>query len=85
MIPVDNGSELTAKALDAGTHAHGVKLACIRPGNPAENAGIESIIEGRGDECLNANVLVSLTMPEKRLKCGESMTMSTGRMERLGT
>ena len=74
MIPVDNGSELTVKALDAVLDAHEVKLACIRPGNPAENAGIERIIERRGDECLNANVLVSLTMPDKRLKCGESMT-----------
>ena len=68
MIPVDNVNELTAKALDAGTQAHGVKLACIRPGKPAENAGIESVIEGGGDECLNANVLVSLRNARKKIE-----------------
>jgi len=34
MITVDNGSEGTAKALDAWAHEHGVKLDVIRPGKP---------------------------------------------------
>jgi putative transposase len=34
-IPMDHGSELTSKALDAWAHEHGVTLDVIRPGNPS--------------------------------------------------
>ena len=60
MITVDNGSEFTSKALDAWAHAHGVQLDFIRPGKPVENAMIESFNGRFRDECLNANVFVSL-------------------------
>ena len=60
MITVDNGSEFTSKALDAWAYAHGVKLDFIRPGKPVENAVIESFNGRFRDECLNANVFVSL-------------------------
>ena len=60
MITVDNGSEFTSKALDAWAHAHGVKLDFIRPGKPGENAVIESFNGRFRDECLNAQVFVSL-------------------------
>jgi putative transposase len=60
MITVDNGSEFASKALDAWAYAHGVKLDFIRPGKPIENAVIESFNGRFRDECLNANVFVSL-------------------------
>ena len=60
MITVDNGSEFASKALDAWAYAHGVKLDFIRPGKPVKNAVIESFNGRFRDECLNANVFVSL-------------------------
>ncbi len=60
MITVDNGSEFASKALDAWAYAHGVQLDFIRPGKPVENAVIESFNGRFRDECLNANVFVSL-------------------------
>lgn len=60
MITVDNGSEFASKALDAWAYAHGVKLDFIRPGKPVDNAVIESFNGRFRDECLNANVFVSL-------------------------
>lgn len=56
----DAGSEYTSKALDAWAHAHEVKLDFIRPGKPVENAVIESFNGCFRDECLNAQVFVSL-------------------------
>ncbi|MGC3975632.1 MAG: IS3 family transposase [Nitrospira sp.] len=60
IITVDNGSEFASKALDAWAYAHGVKLDFIRPGKPVENAVIESFNGRFRDECLNAQVFVSL-------------------------
>jgi putative transposase len=60
MITVDNGSEFASKALDAWAYQHGVKLDFIRPGKPVENAVIESFNGRFRDECLNANVFISL-------------------------
>lgn len=60
MITVDNGSEFASKMLDAWVYAHGVKLDFIRPGKPVENAVLESVNGRFRDECLTANVFVSL-------------------------
>jgi putative transposase len=60
MITVDNGSEFSSKALDAWAYAHGIELDFIRPGKPVENAVIESFNGRFRDECLNANVFISL-------------------------
>ena len=59
-ITVDNGSEFASKALDRWAHEHHVTLNFIRPGKPVENAWIESFNGRFRDECLNANVFVSL-------------------------
>jgi putative transposase len=50
MIPVDNGGEFTSKALDAWAHEYGVRLDCIRPGKPVENAVMErfTLMDGFG-------------------------------------
>jgi len=60
MITVDNGSECTSKALDAWAYTHRVKVDFIRPGKPIENAVIESFNGRFRDECVNAQVFVSL-------------------------
>jgi putative transposase len=60
MITVDNGSECTAKALDAWAHEHGVQLEVIRPGKPVEKAVIEGVNGRVRAECVNAQVFVSL-------------------------
>lgn len=60
MITVDNGSDFASKALDAWAYGHGVKLGFIRPGTPVENAVMERFTGRFRDECLNANVFVSL-------------------------
>ena len=60
MITVDNGSACASKALDAWAYAHGVKLDFIRLGTPVENAVSESFNGRFRDECLNANVFISL-------------------------
>lgn len=59
-ITVDNGSEFASKALGVWAYEHGVTLDFIRPGKPVENAWIESFNGRFRDECLNANVFVSL-------------------------
>ena len=68
MITVDNGSEFTSKALDAWAYEHGVKLDFIRPGKPVENAVIESFNGPFRDECLNANVFLSIHDARKKIE-----------------
>jgi putative transposase len=68
MITVDNGSEFASKALDAWAYAHGVKLDFIRPGKPVENAVIESFNGRFRDECLNAQVFISLHDARQRIE-----------------
>jgi putative transposase len=72
MITVDNGSEFASRALDAWAYAHGVKLDFIRPGKPVENAVIESFNGRFRDECLNANVFVSLHDARQKIEAWRS-------------
>ena len=82
LITVDNGSEFASKALDARAYAHGVKLDFIRPGKPVENAVIESFNGRFRDECLDAQVFISLHDARQKIEAWRSITMSTGRMAR---
>lgn len=68
MITVNNGSEFASKALDAWAYAHGVKLDFIRPGKPVENAVIESFNGRFRDECLNAQVFISLHDARRKIE-----------------
>jgi putative transposase len=68
MITVDNGSEFTSKAFDAWAHAHGIQLDFIRPGKPVENAVIESFNGRFRDECLNAQVFISLADARQKIE-----------------
>ena len=59
-IKVDNGSEFISKVLDAWAHRHGVQLEFSRPGQPTDNAFIESFNGRLRQECLNQNWFTSL-------------------------
>jgi len=52
-IVLDNGPELTGKALDQWASRHGVELRFIDPGKPIQNAVCESFNGRFRDECLN--------------------------------
>src|SRR5688500_4924697 len=59
-IVLDNGPEFAGRTLDAWAYGAGVTLCCIRPGEPIENAYVESFNGKFRDECLNEHWFVSL-------------------------
>jgi putative transposase len=52
-IVMDNGPELTSRALDQWAYERGVRLHFIAPGKPVQNCFIESFNGRLRDECLN--------------------------------
>ena len=60
VITLDNGPELTGKALHEWACRRSVKINLTRPGEPIENAYAESFIGRLRDECLNENWFLSL-------------------------
>ena len=59
-ITVDQGTEFRSRALEDWAYRRGVQLDFMRPGNPVENAFIESCNGRLRDECLNVHQFVSL-------------------------
>jgi putative transposase len=59
-IVLDNGPELTSRALDQWAYVRGVQLRFIAPGKPVQNAFIESFNGKLRDECLNEHWFTSL-------------------------
>ena len=59
-IVLDNGPELTSRALDQWAYERGVRLRFIEPGKPVQNAFIESFNGRLRDECLNEHWFLSL-------------------------
>lgn len=59
-IRLDNGPELTSRALDQWAYERGVSLRFIEPGKPVQNAYIESFNGRLRDECLNEHWFLSL-------------------------
>lgn len=59
-IVLDNGPELTSKALDQWAYERGVRLCFIEPGKPVQNCYIESFNGRLRDECLNEHWFLSL-------------------------
>lgn len=60
VIKVDNGSEFISKAMDEWAYRHEVKLEFSRPGQPTDNAFIESFNGRLRQECLQQNWFISL-------------------------
>ena len=60
MIRTDNGKEFCGRAMLNWAHQRGVQLRQIQPGNPNQNAYIESFNGRLRDECLNEHWFVSL-------------------------
>ena len=69
LITVDNGSESISKEMDSFAYRHWIQLDFIRPGRPIENAHIESFNGRLRDECLNAELF--LTLEDARTKLAE--------------
>jgi putative transposase len=65
-IVVDNGTEFTSRVVDQWAFERGVGLHFLTPGQPTENAFIESFNGKFRDECLNERWFMSL--PEAREK-----------------
>lgn len=59
-IVMDNGPELTSKAMFFWSQRTGVKLCFIQPGKPTQNAFVESFNARLRDGCLNQNRFRSL-------------------------
>lgn len=59
-IVLDNGPELTGKALDQWAYERGVWLRFIEPGKPVQNAFVESFQGRLRDECLDRHWFVGL-------------------------
>ena len=59
-ITLDNGPELTSRALDQWAYERGVRLRFIEPGRPIQHAFIESFNGRLRDECLNEHWFLTL-------------------------
>ncbi|HEU5400887.1 MAG TPA: integrase core domain-containing protein, partial [Terriglobales bacterium] len=59
-IVSDNGPEFCSRAVDEWAHRCGIKLQFIRPGEPVENAFIESFNGKCRDECLNERLFLTI-------------------------
>jgi putative transposase len=56
----DNGSEFTSQAMDLWAYRSGVKIDFSRPGNPTDNAFVESFNGTFRAECLNTHWFADL-------------------------
>lgn len=59
-IVLDNGPELTSRAMDQWAYERGVRLRFIAPGKPVQNCYIESFNGKFREECLNLHWFRSL-------------------------
>jgi len=59
-IIMDNGPEMTSRALDQWAYERGIRLRFIAPGKPVQNCFIESFNGRLRDECLNQHWFWSL-------------------------
>ena len=60
VIVLDNGPELTSRAMLRWSQEHRVRLHHIAPGKPIQNAYVESFNGKLRDECLNEHDFISL-------------------------
>lgn len=67
-IVMDNGPELTSKALFEWSRRTGVRLRFIEPGKPIQNAYVESFLGRFRDECLNEHWFGSLAEAQRTIE-----------------
>ena len=67
-IVVDDGPELTSRALDQWAYTRRVQLAFIRPGKPIENAFVESFNGKFRDECLNMHWFTTIRNARRKIE-----------------
>jgi putative transposase len=67
-IRVDNGSEFVSKVLDRWAYERGVTLDFSRPGNPTDNAYVESFNGRLREECLNVNWFLGLEDAQAKIE-----------------
>ena len=64
----DNGSEFTSQLLDLWAYRHQVRIDHSGPGNPTDNAFVESFNGTFRDECLNAHWFLSLADAQRKIE-----------------
>lgn len=67
-IVMDNGPELTSKAMFLWSQRTGVRLRFIEPGMPIQNIYVESFLGGFRDECLNEHWFGSLAEARRTIE-----------------
>lgn len=67
-IVLDNGPELTCRAMKAWCMQRNIGLEYIRPGKPIENAFVESFNGKFRDECLNENWFLDLNDARSKIE-----------------
>jgi len=67
-IVVDNGPEVSSKALHAWAYRRGVTLHFIEPGKPVQNAFIESFNGTCRDDCLNRELFLDLADAKRKIE-----------------
>jgi len=65
---MDNGPELTSKAMFFWSKRTSVKLHFIQPGNPTQNAFVESFNGKFRDYCLHLHWFASLADPRDEIE-----------------
>jgi putative transposase len=69
-IVLDDGLELTGRALDQWTYGSGVQLRFIAPGKPIQDADAESLGGRLRDECLNEHWFTSIADARPTVETG---------------
>lgn len=66
-IVMDNGTEMTSKAMFFWSREQRVRLAFIQPGKPTQNAFVESFNGKFRDNCLNQHWFISLADARQKI------------------
>src|ERR1700681_894856 len=69
-IRVGNGPKFVSKALDHWAYENGVTIDFSRPGNPTDNAFVESFDGRLGDECPTCTGSCRWPTRRARSRCG---------------
>lgn len=73
-IKNDNGSEFISKMMDKWAYERGIEFDSSRPGEPTDNARVESFNGRLRQECLNAHWFLSLDDAQAKLAPGGRTT-----------